>query len=319
MSPSFGSFVSPRQRVNTAALLLCLILITLTAGGCQKLKLFPDSGSSRPGSQATPPREVKRTPLDEARLAYSNGDYSKAEAQALRLVEGKTLKGEESAEAGRILAAAALGNGHPNVALQGLEHWRNVSKGADSTKEWQDAWCRSLRDLSTRDARTKANALYQDASRDLLPRSIAGVFLASRQWKDGELGQSMTALENIYSTASSSRDKAAIEGRLAVELNREGGKAAELAASAVTEENRGRFPYNVIYIDQLRRMTRNSITREDAAKSLAEFRSSTKLADSSLFDSLPGESNLQINAPAAAGPIGAATGQPVVLALPLGG
>lgn len=319
MSPNFGSFARPRKSAAATALLFCLIFLSLTAGGCHKLQIFPDSGSSRPDSSAPPPQEVKRTPLDEARLAYSSGDYSRAEALALRLVEGKSLAGEESAEAGRILAAAALNNAHPNVALQGLDHWRAVSKGADGGKEWQDAWCRALRDLSTLDARTKANALYQDSSRDLLPRSIAGVFLAARQWKDGELGQSMAALENIYSTANSAKDKAAIEGRLAVELNREGAKAAELAASAVTEENRKRFPYNIIYLDQLRRMARNSISREEAARSLAEFRSQAQLADSSLFDSLPRESNLQISAPSSLGAGAAVSGQPVVLALPMGG
>jgi len=317
MSPSFVFFAklpffAPR------VLFFCLILFSLSAGGCHKLQLFGSSGSS--GSSApSRPAPVQRTPLDEARLAYGNGDYTRAESLALRLVEGKTLSGEDSAEAGRILAASALNNTHPNVALQGLEHWRSVSKGADSRKDWQDAWCRAVRDLSSHDARTKANALYQDSSRDLLPRSIAGVFLAARQWRDGELGQSMAALENIYSTASSTKEKAAIEGRLAFELSKEGSKAAEVAASAVTEENRNTFPYTIIYIDQLRRMGRNSASREEAAKALADFKSGADLADKSLFNAVPKESPLQIGAPTDVGGAVAASGRPVVLVLPMAG
>lgn len=320
MFSRMASFQGLRKSAPTRALLCCMLAVALFAGGCGKLQLPSLWGSSSQGSSAPPPRqEVKRTPLDEARLAYANGDHSRAEALALRLVEGKKLSGEESAEAGRILAASALGNAHPNVALQGLEHWRKVASGADNSKEWQDAWCRALRDLSSRDARTKANDLYQDSSRGLLPRSIAGVFLAAVQWRDGELGKSMAALENIYATASSANEKAAIEGRLALELSKDGAKASALAATAVTEENRNAFPYNIIYIDQLRRQTRNSISREEATKALADFRAKAGLADKSLLDSVPRESSLRIKAPADVGGGAAVSGQPVVLALPMSG
>lgn len=301
-----------------AFLLGSLLLLSVFAGACHKMPL----GSSGQGAQDGRPVEIKRTPLDEARLAYANADFKRAESLSLKLVEGKSLSGDDSAEAGRILAAAALNNKHPNVALQGLDHWRKVAKGADNGKEWQDAWCKTLRSLSSHDARTRANALYQDSSRGLLPRCIAGVALAARQWQDGEAGQSMTALENIYSTATNTREKAAIEGRLAIELGKSGSKAVDIAAASVNDGNRGRFPYNIIYIEKLRRQSRNPSTKEEASRALAAFASGGGLADSSLYTSVPAETDIRISAPAnlGSGASGASvSGQPVVLALPLSG
>lgn len=269
------------------------------------------------GGGAPPP--LKLSPLDEGRSAFVKGDYGTAEAIALRLVADKSLSKPDSAEAGRLLTASALQNNHPSVAVTGLEHWRTAASGADGRKEWQDAWCKALRGLASHDARTRANEVYQDASRSAAVRSMAGVVLAVRQWEDGELGQSLAALENIYASAQNKADKALIEARLAVELNRASAAAAALVASAPTPENQGRFPYSIILIDKLRRQAQNPATRAEAEAALDALSKQISIADPSLFKGLPQESSLSFQVSGQAIPSGPIAGRPVVLVLPQGG
>ncbi len=298
-------------------LLCCCLLLAAAASGCVKTTIKPDASPGGP-----PP--LKLSPLDEARAAFAAGKHAQAEAIALRLVEESATPGGEGVEAGRILAASALKNKHPHVALKGLDFWRKASSEADQSKEWQDAWCMALRDLSSHDARSRANAVYQDSSRNLQTRSIAGVYMAVRQWQDGELAQSMPALENIYASAQNTRNRASIESRLALELSKAPAGAASLAASAVTRENQGNFPYTIIRIDQLRRQAMKADTRESAQAALRELKTQIRLADPGLFDALPRESSISISAPSAAPAalppsVPVTDGRPVALLLPMSG
>lgn len=289
---------------------LCLVL-PLLFSGCIFFKQPIGGGYS--GADA--PAPVQYSPLDEAKNAYVQGDYAKAETVAMRVAsEGSA---SDRVEANRVLAAAALKNKHPSVALTALDNWRKEQNGADNSREWQDAWAKALRALSSHDARTRANEVYQDATRSGLIRSIAGVVLAVRQWQDGELGQSMEALENIYASAGGSQDKVLIEGRLARELHMASPAASKLAASAVKDDNKTRFPYTIILIDKLRRAGGGA-----SQAALNELAGQATLADTSLFGAVPPESDIEIrpgtSAPAAS-PGGPVAGQPVVLALPMSG
>lgn len=290
--------------------MLCFLLLPLL-GGCPKKPL---------GESVKIPPVVTVSPLEEARAAYGKGDYTRAEAIALRLSADPSLSQAESLEASRLLAAAALKNEHPSVALNALDQWRALAPGVDNGREWQDAWCKALRALSSHDARTRAAELYQDAARSPLVRSVAGVFLAVRQWRDGELGQTLTALENIYTAASRAQDKAALEGRLALELHLAEPAASDLVAPFVTEANRQSFPYSIILIDKLRRESlRPGTTRDAALAALAELEGTIVLADPGLFKGPPKESGILIQSAGPAGPALPVAGQPVVLALPLSG
>lgn len=300
-----------QSRALRSALCGLLLLSLCTAGCIDKKRLEYGAGM---------PPVAAAGPLDEAGRAYTGGDFARAETMALRLSSDSSLTREQQTEANRILAAAALRNSHPSVALTALEQWRTLSPGADSGREWQDAWAGALRALSSHDARTRANAVYQDSSRSTQIRSMAGVCLAVRQWQDGELGQSMLALENIYSSAADSRDKAMLERRLAIELHLAPASATTLAASAVTESNRGAFPYAVILINKLRRESNDPQTGAAALAALRELAGQSSLADPSLFQGPPSESSIVIRSgPAGSAPAGPVPGQPVVLALPLSG
>jgi len=297
-------------------LLLCsLLLLPLFTAGCGGLfeKKRLDAG--------IPPPTVAINPLDEARQAYLRGDYTRAATVALRLTSDKSLPRDQGVEANRILATAALRNNHPGVALTALDQWRILAPGVDNTREWQDAWAKSMRALpSSFDARTRAHAVYQDTARSIQIRSVAGVFLAVREWRDGGLGQSMVALENIYSSATNAQDKAMLERRLALELALAPASTSALAASAVTESNQRAFPYALILIDVLRRESNNPQAREAAVAALQQLAAHSSLVDASLFQGPPVESAIVIQGgavvPASAGPV---PGQPVVLALPLSG
>lgn len=303
---------APKHRVSRLAFLLFCCLFAVLLCGCPKPPIGGDPGRIPP--------VVKASPLDEAKSAYTRSEFTLAETIAMRLSSDASLSEAERLEANRVLAAAALKNNHPSVALNALDQWRQISPRADMGTEWQDAWCKALRGLSSHDARTRANELYQDASRDPLIRSIAGVFLAVRQWQDGDLGQTMIALENIYTSAGSAQNKAVLERRLALELHLADASASALAAGAVTAENRGTFPYGIILIDKLRRESLRQNSRDAAIAALAELEGAVPLADPSLFRKPPAESSISIQGPAAVtAPGGPIAGQPVVLALPLSG
>jgi hypothetical protein len=299
----------PARLGGACLLLLCCVLAATGLCGCAKKVIAPPTSKTSPQEQPT----KVLSPLDEARTAYAAGNYNRAEAVALRLVEGKSLTGIDTVEAGRILAASALNNHHPNVALTGLEHWRAAGKNADAGLEWQEAWCKALRALSSFEARTKANDLYKDAERPLIARCVAGAYMAVRQWQDGELGQTMPALENIYRSLDNDNDRKVIENRLALELGRAGPKASELAAGAVTEANSHTFPYNVVLIDKLRRQP-DSPERKAA---LDEMRALGHLANPALVEGPPREGDIHIS------PVGsvieATGGRPVVVLLPMSG
>ncbi|MDR2489247.1 MAG: penicillin-binding protein activator [Desulfovibrio sp.] len=294
---------------------LVLFFLFLTSlNGCIK-HILP--GTAEGGDHASP---VMLNPLDEGRSAFLKGDYGNAEAIALRLLASEGgLSTQDRAEAGRLLAASALHNNHPSVAVSGLDSWKDAEPGADARKEWQDIWCRALRSLSSHDARTRADDVYQDAARPSITRAIAGVVLAVRQWEDKELGQSPAALESIYASAHKREDKALIEGRLAMELKRASPEAVALISFVPTPENRIRFPYNIILIDALLRQTRDQATRQEAEAALDSLNKEARLADTSLFNGAPAESALSFHVAGQAPPLGPIAGKPVVLILPQGG
>ncbi|MDL2266671.1 penicillin-binding protein activator [Desulfovibrio sp. OttesenSCG-928-G15] len=287
---------SPRYTVFV--LLFVLLLPTGCADIFSKISL---GGDDEP---------VMVNPIEDLSSAFNKGNYGKAETLAMRHLKNAGLGLSHKIEANRLLVGSALHNNHPSVAINALEEWRKLAPGADGTREWQDAWAKAMRTLSSHDARTRANDIYQDSSRSALIRCISGVVLAARQWNDGDLGQSMVALENIYQAVNTTKDKAALEQRLAIEMNAANPAASNLAYSAVTDANRNKFPYNVVYVDQMRR------TKQLAAAQAKG--SSLRLADPSIIRSVPRESI--IGTSIQSGGTGAVvSGQPIVLALPLSG
>jgi hypothetical protein len=289
-----------------------LISLTLAFSGCTKPAVKGGEGEGpRPAAAADP--------LQEAENAYASGKFSQAENLALRLSSDPATQKERKLQALRLLAAAALKNNHPSLALTALDDWSKNAPGVDGETEWQDALGRTLRALPSYEARTRANAIYQDSARSQSARSAAGVILAVRQWVDGDLGRSLSALENIYGAARDSREKAALERRLALELHFGDASASSLAAGAVNKENRSRFPYNVILIDKLRRESLDRAKREQALAALRELAAELKLADPSLLSGPPTESEISIRPSGGLVSTGPISGQPVVLLLPLSG
>ncbi|MDR1947675.1 MAG: penicillin-binding protein activator [Desulfovibrio sp.] len=292
--------------------LVCLFSAFLFSA-CAKISLFGDNGAG------PAPPQARISPLEEASQAYVSGNYGRAESIALRLTSDPGASPPNKTAAARLLAAAALKNAHPAVALSALDDWRKGDPGADGGIEWQDAWAKALRSLSSTDARTRADALYQDSRRSIPVRSMAGIVLAVRQWRDGDLGQSTAALENIYDSAAGAGEKAALERRMALELHLADPSASALAYGTVTNDNRAGFPFNVILLDKLRRDSLQADTRGTATAMLRDIAGKLGLADLSLAQKPPEETEIRIHADAGRAPSAPVSGRPVVLLLPLSG
>ncbi len=285
------------------------LLAALSLTGCGGLQLGDLLGRGA-GSSGQP---VQLSPLDEAKNALAAGQYGRAEALTQRLLKENKDTPRDTAEAARILAVAASRNKHPHLSLTALEQWRQAAPGVDNEKEWHDTWCAAVNQLPPREGRTRADALYKDADRSFTVRSVAGIYLAVRQWESGELGESLPALEHMYAAAQNYQTKALLEGRLAAQLHQANPAAINLAMGQVTPENQRVFPYNLVLIAQLRRQALSPANREEAVAQLANLEKNVDLADRSLVSAPP---TLISYAPVESGPI---NGHPVVLALPLSG
>ena len=292
-------------RLFLSLLLVCLSLVAFS--GCDKTVLTPPL-DGKDGS-----RPVSRTPLEEARAAMAAGDYGRVEVLAQRETARAGISGKDLAEFSQLYATAALRNKHPNVTLTALDQWRMADPNVDAKREWQDLWCQAMADISPWTAKTRAEALYQDASRSAYARSMAGIFLAVRQWEEGALGETMPVLENLYATAPDKSLRAMLETRLALQLYTANTAAVSLVGGTVTPENQGQYPYSIILVDQLRRQTLNAATRAEALAALDRLAKTITLAEPSLFKGLPAATTATA---VSSGPI---TGKPVVLALPLSG
>lgn len=293
-------------------LLLCLSLFVALFSGCQK-SLFGGSSQDDSSTKQSAP-VAKASPLEEARAALASGDYARAEVLAQRESTATGKSGKGMAEASRILAVAAFHNNHPNVAISALEQWRTHASGADEGMEWQDLWCGAMAKLPSRDAKNRAEILYGDSTRSFGARGTAGIFLAVRQWEEGNTGNTLDLLNALYASAPDQRAKAMMEGRLALQLHRANAEAAAHVALAPTAENQGSYPYSIILIDRLRRETLNPATRAAAQAALDQLAKDITLADPSLFKGLP-STGQETPAPRST----AGSGHPVVLALPLSG
>ncbi len=292
--------------------ILLLVLSLFATSGCEKTILDDtSSGRSRPAVQG---------PLDEARTALAAGRYTQAEVAAQKAASGYSSGSPESARAYEILAKAAAKNAHPNLALSALDQWRLAASGADGTEDWQNIWCFALRQVGNREALSKADAVYRDGGRSETVRATAAAFTAVRRFEEGTLGDAPAALEQMYANTSDKAARRTLERRLATELSIASNEARSLAATCVTPENEGTYPYNIIAIDALRRQSLVASTREAAQQALQALRAKVTLVDPSLFNAAP---SADFSTGTAAGgpaiPSGPITGRAVVLALPMGG
>ncbi len=291
---------------------VAILLVLFSVSGCEKLIL--GGGDSQPPARTgdfTP-----KDPLEEARAALAAGNFSQAEVAAQKAAVGAS--GAKAAQAYEILAKAAAQNAHPNLALTALDQWRNAATEADGTEEWQNVWCYALRGLPKREALSKSDAVYRDTSRSETVRAAAAAFTAVRRFEEGTLGDAPAALEQMYANTSDNAVRRILERRLATELAAASTSARTLAATCVSPENEGTYPYSIISIDALRRQTLVASTRETAHQKLRELAAKVKLVDPSLFESAPaaGIASDGYTPPTPSGPI---SGRAVVLVLPMGG
>lgn len=295
-------------------LLALLMVMAAMLSGCallEKKQVLP------PPTKTTTPPPVN--PLREIEQNFSSNDYTKVEILGKRMLDDPNLSQDAKARVAQLYAVAAMRSNHPHVALTALEAWRTYSPQADIQRDWQEVWCNTIGLFSSMEARTKANDVYQDSSRAPVVRGVAAITFAVRQWEDGELGESMAALEYVYNATSDNATKATYEGRLASLLTVASHSAVGLIADSVTDYNYTQFPYNIVFIDQLHRQLDNPQTRPEAQAALAELQNNVVLADRTLLKGPPVPVQFTGNVMTSVPPSGASLGKTVVLALPRSG
>lgn len=286
-----------------------LLAACLLAGLCVLAGCVTITGQERRG-QTTP--LAVATPLDEARTALGKGNYKQAEAFAQRVIQAGQEPAHNMRQAYRIYAIAAANNSHPNAALSALDRWRALEPNVENSRDWQDVWALSMRQLSPQEVRTKAGEALADTVRGQGARNLALVFLAVNQWQKGSLEHTLPELEKQYGATTGKELKKLFEERLLLELEHQNTAIAATAHAAVTPENQGAFPYAIIAIDKLRRELKNPATQGAAQAALEALAKELTLADPSL---VRGPHSRQVE-PVIPPTI---TGRPVVLTLPLTG
>lgn len=293
-----------------------LLLVSLTLSGCallEKKQVLP------PVKATVSPPPPQANPLQDIERHFTHNEYAKVEVLGQRLLDDPALSNDAKTRVAQLHAVAAMRNNHAHVALNSLEVWRTYSPQADTRRDWQEVWCNTIALLPSMEARTKANELYQDSSRAPVVRGVAAIAFAVRQWEDGELGETMAALEYVYNAASDTGTKAAYEGRLSSQLTGASHSAIGLIADSVNDDNYTRFPYNIIFIDQLHRQLDNPQTRPQAQSALAELQNTVVLVDKSLLKGPPVPVQFTGNVITSVPPSGGSFGKTVVLALPRSG
>ena len=294
--------------------LLCILLLA-GCGGFMEKRVIP---STQPPVTTAPP--AQQNPLTEIENLFARGEYSRVEVLGQRLVADTSLSPDQLGRVAHLYSVSAVRAGHPNVALDVLDKWRGFSATVDTTREWQDVWSDAITQMPSREARTHANAVYQDRARPMIARGVAAVAFAVRQWEDNDLGETMPALEALYAAVPDITTKAAFEGRLAMLLQSASPKAISLIAPSVTTGNQGKFPYSIILIDQLRRQTMQSQTRAQATAALQTLERTISLADTSLFKGPPAPIQVTASYTGTTGMTAPGSGnKSVALALPLSG
>ena len=308
---------SAMQSLRTPVCLLTILMVaTLALSGCGvlgKRQVLPPTQIST--AQPPPPAN----PLREIEGHFAKNEYTRVEILGKRMLDDPNLSNDAKARVAQLFSVAAMRSDHAHTALSALDAWRTHSPEADTRRDWQEVWCNTIALLPSMEARTKANELYQDSSRAPVVRGVAAIAFAVRQWEDGELGETMAALEYVYNAASDSTTKAAYEGRLSSQLTHASHSAIGLIADSVNDENYTRFPYNVVFIDQLHRQLDNPQTRPQAQSALAELQNSASLIDKSLIKGPPVPVQFTGNVMSSVPSSGASFGKTVVLALPRSG
>lgn len=269
-----------------AVVLMLALALSLTACGQRKSIVFPPTSQTRP-VPATPATPVSPgVPLQQqAAEAWKKGDMPAAERAYGLLANTPGLPEEQQREAWRYHAAAAAANRHPHVALDSLQRWRALQPGADGTAEWQDTWYAAIGQLPREDAIRRAGAVYGDTSRPWALRAQAGLLLATRQWEHDAPAASLKTLSDLYAQATPTW-RAALENRLYDEMARTDPATMQKLRAAVTPENEGNYPYNVILLEQARRLVAAPGGGGSAADVLARLQRSAKFEDPQLLGSL---------------------------------
>ncbi|SBW03054.1 Amino acid/amide ABC transporter substrate-binding protein, HAAT family [uncultured delta proteobacterium] len=291
----------------------CLVLLCcLALSGCPGKTVIKGPG------QTVPPARTDTAPPSgfgtaDAEAALNAGQTARAEQLAVNLFRKEGMPPAEMARVARVLALAAAANGHPYMAINGLERWLESDPAADASPEWRDTFLIALGQLPQRDAITRAQGFMADTSRPFPLRAGSALFLASRQWeRAAEAPQALANIQAFYSQTRDRNQRAHMEHALFSFLQNANDNALATLDGLVTEENSNAYPYAVVRLETLRRKALHATTREEAQAQAQALAQNTTLADPAILRSW----DAAVTAPAITVPL---SGRTLVLALPLSG
>lgn len=283
--PQASSTASRIQGRRPAAVLALALLLALTACGQRKSIVFPPETPPTARPQPVTPVTPGVPLQQQAQEAWKKGDMPGAERYYGLLANTPGLPEDQQREAWRFHAAAAAANRHPHVALDSLQRWRALEPQADGTTEWQDTWYSAVGQLPREETIRRAGTVYGDTARPWPLRAQAGLLLSTRQWENGTTAASLKTLSDLYGQATPTW-RAALENRLYEELAHTDPTTMQRLRGTVTPENEGTYPYNVILLEQARRLVAAPGGSGSATDVLARLQSKAHFEDPQLLGAL---------------------------------
>lgn len=194
----------------------------------------------------------KRLPVPSKPSQY------KSEAYYQSILDSKETTFEERTLALGNLAGAALENNHPEKALEALQNQATLQPEAMDTWQWQVLYADALLALGREDeVRNHLTMLLHDEGRIWDTRFKAGITLARLDWNARRLDQSMATLANLYAMSPSpaTLSRSQLEQALLTELINTEPSTLQALLSSIPAQKQWQFPYTVIQLEQLRRMS----------------------------------------------------------------
>ena len=166
---------------------LCLLAWTalLFAAGCVP---------PQPGGLLSPEQQQLRARLDAADAAWQQENYALAEERYTSLLEAPGTDRPQKILIRKRAAAAALWNGHFQVAASCLQDWRRVQPDADAGWEWQSLYVETLQGLGQIEGLQAHLNTLLDRPELSFGLKLKTVILGAKSLADRELS---TALRNL--------------------------------------------------------------------------------------------------------------------------
>jgi len=254
-----------------------LVLLLLALYGCPGSGMFV--------REAPPVNEQEQYALQsKAAEAWQEGKYERALTLYGFILQGQALTREARLIALERSARSALALGRAPEALQFLDTWAKSDAKAKSTWAWTGLYVQGLSETGRqRQAEELLAKIIQTRGASFELSGPASIELARRYALRDLSSQATRALRAQHGRAPDPRARAAFEADTARMLGGLEPRALASLLSAVNDSNRSVFPYNLVALEDLRRLASSNPADATRLRDLADqLARSSDLADREL-------------------------------------